>query len=156
MYKNLPFSRTTYYRRKKKALKLGCDIMDVPDNRGKHKNHVRGGNHYRKANIGDKHISVHGYVKIFIGREHYLADRNGHIYEHVWNWIKNGGIIPPKHVLHHVDGNTTNNDIKNLSLMSCSEHAKHHSKKRPRRNGRFIKIQPIPEDLMIQEFPDAD
>ena len=32
--------------------------------------------------IGKKHISSHGYVKVYIGRNHPKADSSGYAYEH--------------------------------------------------------------------------
>lgn len=41
-------------------------------------------------------------------------------------WIDNVGPIPPKHHIHHRDGDTSNNSISNLECISASEHARHH------------------------------
>ena len=42
-------------------------------------------------------------------------------------WIDNFGSIPKKHHIHHKDGDTFNNSIENLELISSSDHAKIHS-----------------------------
>lgn len=41
-------------------------------------------------------------------------------------WIATYGEIPEGYIVHHIDGNKLNNDIKNLCLMTRSEHMKHH------------------------------
>lgn len=136
MFRGYPFSKATYYRRKKRAEILGCSILDLPDNRGKHKNHAKGRKHPRKATIGDRHISSHGYVKIYVGKDHHLADKIGHAYEHIFVWIENGNLLPAGYVLHHIDGDQTNNHIENLSLLTPSQHTSHHNKLRKRKKAK--------------------
>ena len=41
-------------------------------------------------------------------------------------WQKYNGEIPPKHHIHHIDGNRKNNHIKNLQLLSASKHSRLH------------------------------
>lgn len=48
-------------------------------------------------------------------------------------WIDNFGEIPEKHHVHHKDGDTFNNEISNLELISSSDHAKEHSRRPERR-----------------------
>ena len=137
MFRGYPFSKTTYYRKKKVAEKLGCGILELPDNRGKHKNHTKGENHPRKAKFGARHISSHGYVRVYVGKEHPLANTIGHAYEHVLVWVENGNVLPNGNIIHHIDGNKENNEIENLEIMTASEHAKHHYKFRKLKNGKF-------------------
>lgn len=50
------------------------------------------------------------------------------IYCHRHIWESNFGKIPKGMVIHHIDGNTKNNSIENLRLMTQSDHLKlHHS-----------------------------
>ena len=42
-------------------------------------------------------------------------------------WEKTNGAIPPLHDVHHIDHDITNNDIKNLELLSKQEHARRFS-----------------------------
>lgn len=50
---------------------------------------------------------------------------------HRYTWIKNKGDIPFGFHIHHVDGNTANNEISNLRCVSPREHiASHWSKER--------------------------
>ncbi len=120
MYKGYPFSKTTYYRRKKRAKELGCDIMELPDGRGKHTHHVRGKNHYRWQT--GKHISVDGYVKIRVGTTHCLADPNGYAYEHTLVWFSAGHSIEESEVLHHINGDKQDNRLENLMIRNKREH----------------------------------
>ena len=73
MFKGYPLSRAAYYQRKKRAKFLGCDIMDVPDGRGMHSNHIKGSVHHKWK---DKIVTQHGYVKIRAGKNHPLSDLN--------------------------------------------------------------------------------
>jgi hypothetical protein len=74
-------SKTTYYRRLQRARDLGCQIDELPDGRGKHKNHVRGHSHPR-WNPG-RILSPRGCVLIRVGRTHPLAYPNGYCPEHI-------------------------------------------------------------------------
>jgi hypothetical protein len=136
MYKGYPFSRTTYYRRKKRAEELGCDIMDVPDGRGLHNNHVNSSMHYR-WNDG-RMIADGGYVKIRVGKSHPLADSNGYAYEHTLVWVSAGDSLLQGEVLHHINGDKTDNRWENLQRMTKEEHNKLHLPERDSETGQFI------------------
>lgn len=45
---------------------------------------------------------------------------------HIYVWEKENGIIPNGHVVHHIDHNPLNDDIKNLQLMTRKDHINHH------------------------------
>ena len=45
---------------------------------------------------------------------------------HRYIWEKHNGEIPKGMHIHHIDGNTTNNHISNLKLVSPKEHNKEH------------------------------
>lgn len=94
--------------------------------RGVHKNHAKGGAHYR-FNHG-KLLSSHGYIKLRIGTDSPLSDRNGYAYEHLVVWVNSGRPRPARgFAIHHVNGNKRDNRIENLELVSVHEHAvKHH------------------------------
>lgn len=47
---------------------------------------------------------------------------------HRWLFENINGKIPYGHVIHHLDGDKTNNNIQNLKLMKISEHTKLHWK----------------------------
>lgn len=46
-------------------------------------------------------------------------------------WVRTYGAIPPKHHVHHKDGDCTNNKIENLEVLSASAHSKLHHPKNP-------------------------
>ncbi|MBR3747443.1 MAG: HNH endonuclease [Selenomonadaceae bacterium] len=64
--------------------------------------------------------------------ETYLLDRTGHhrrlnyLHRIVWNYCY--GEIPLASEIHHVDGNSLNNNISNLQIMTGYEHKKLHRK----------------------------
>ena len=124
--------------REKRARSLGINVNQLPDGRGKHGNHVRGARHYRWN--GGKIISPQGYPMIRVGREHPLADPNGYVMEHILVMASAFGreAVSGK-VIHHVDGDRTNNRIENLVLLTIAEHNKIHNAERGRQGdtGRF-------------------
>lgn len=87
-----------------------------------------------------KIISSHGYAKVRVGRGHPLADPNGYAYEHLIIWVASGNERPNKdELIHHINGNKTDNRIENLELMKRSIHNKHHNKEKGRDTlGRFV------------------
>jgi hypothetical protein len=120
-------SRSTIYRRKKRAATLGCSVDELPDARGKHGHHARGEASGRYKPRGSKHINSDGYIKVLVGKDHPLADRNGHAYEHIMVWTQANGDIPDEFVVHHRDGNRANNSLENLELMCFEDHSRMHS-----------------------------
>jgi hypothetical protein len=131
-------SKTTYYRRLRRASALGCKVDELPDGRGCHLNHSRGPNHYRwnhNAIYDDR-----GYKKVRVGRNHSLADPNGYAYEHLIVWISAGNALPKSgELIHHKDENKEDNRIENLELKTKAAHNSLHNAKRGRDvNGRFL------------------
>jgi len=54
-------------------------------------------------------------------------DGNAHLdYEHRLNWKLKYHYVPKGYIIHHIDGNKTNNAISNLMLMTPEEHTRHH------------------------------
>ena len=50
-----------------------------------------------------------------------------HMYPlHRYIWQKANGIIPPRMVIHHIDGDTMNNDLENLMCVSTKDHTRIH------------------------------
>lgn len=45
---------------------------------------------------------------------------------HIYIWTRANGEIAKGMQVHHVDGNKLNNNLDNLSIMTASEHLKHH------------------------------
>jgi len=77
----------------------------------------------QKTNIeyheGKKHISSHGYVKVYIGRKHPLSDSKGFAYEHRLVAIKIlGRSMVDGEIIHHIDGDRTNNSEDNIKIVN--------------------------------------
>ena len=63
-------------------------------------------------------------------------------------WYENTGeVIEHPYLLHHIDGDKTNDDFKNLQKVTRSEHAKIHNEERLRIKGQFTKR---PADLDLE------
>ncbi len=124
--------------RRRRALKLGVAVEDLQDTRGNHGNHARGSAHYRWNAARIK--SSHGYVKIRVGPTHPLADPNGYAYEHWIVWYSSGrSALPFGFVIHHKNGDQTDNRIENLEMMTGAEHNRLHNIGRVRdTKGRFV------------------
>ena len=78
-------------------------------------------------------VGKRGYLMIYIPQK-------GNQPYHQYVWEQHNGVIPKGYHIHHIDENKLNNDIKNLELMTESDHHKYHV---PERNmlGQFIPKQ---------------
>jgi hypothetical protein len=77
---------------------------------------------YRKHHIDNRDrifIDESGYVCIVLKGKHYR--------EHRYIWERSNGPIPDGYVIHHIDGNKTNNNIENLQLLSKINHTRIHN-----------------------------
>lgn len=108
--------------------------------KGKHTGHVRGSAHPRWR---ERIIGSQGYVKVRVGVGHPLADPEGYAYEHLVVWCAAGNARPDAtQIVHHINGDRSDNRIENLELMARSAHGKHHAATAPRaKNGRFAPKQ---------------
>ena len=83
-------------------------------------------------------------VQVFQGKEYYLYPNEryfskGRYRLHRVVWEFHHGKIPKGYHVHHVDGNTQNNEISNLNLLQGTLHLRFTSKKRVRENPEFFK-----------------
>jgi hypothetical protein len=108
--------------------------------RGTHGNHARASRQHRWKPGGK--LAANGYVRVRLGRGHPLADPNGYGYEHLVVWVSAGNPRPGRdEILHHVNGDKTDNRIGNLALMKRGRHNAHHLAEHPRRcpdTGRLL------------------
>ena len=94
--------------------------------------------HYRWKFGGT--VASNGYVKLRVGKGHPLADPNGYAYEHRVIWTAAGYPLLKGQIIHHINGNKTDNRICNLEAISRAQHNRHHNAERGRRaDGTFKK-----------------
>ena len=62
-----------------------------------------------------------------VGRGYRIIGMNGKGYlEHRVVWERANGPILPKHIIHHINGNKSDNRLENLECITQSEHMKLH------------------------------
>ena len=81
-------------------------------------------NHRRTGDISSdvgRYVDPRGYVKVKVGGEY--------LHEHVVVWCKEHSKqwVPDGLVIHHIDGNRSNNDPSNLWAMMHAAHRKLHA-----------------------------
>jgi hypothetical protein len=71
-----------------------------------------------------------GYVMEY-HPDHPRADKKGFVFAHIVAYEKHTGTrVPEGFVVHHINGVKTDNEPKNLIMMSAGEHTTHHNKMR--------------------------
>jgi hypothetical protein len=80
--------------------------------------------------IGNKLLTGHGYIETCVGdNTSYSGVKGGYIREHIkvmQDYL--GRQLIKGEVVHHIDGDKTNNDISNLDLCTVTEHNNAHAK----------------------------
>ena len=76
-----------------------------------------------RAASGDGGLASNGYRRVTINGRRVL--------EHRAVWERAHGPIPPRHDVHHINGDRADNRLDNLELMSHSDHVRLHSTNRP-------------------------
>lgn len=85
---------------------------------------------------GGRVVASNGYVLVRVGKGHPLADVRGYAYEHrLVAEEKIGRPLRDGEQVHHVDGDKTNNDPRNLDVVTLAEHRVEH-----RRSGRALRM----------------
>lgn len=81
-------------------------------------------------------ITEHGYIRVFVGIGHHLADSKGYAYEHrVVAEKKIGRRLQKGEIVHHVDGNKKHNTEDNIEVVQGNAgHYVHHRKRHDLRN----------------------
>lgn len=83
-----------------------------------------------RAKIGEKRIDSCGYMTVYMSNTHpYSEGYCGRIREHILVMENHlGRSLQKGEVVHHIDGDKTNNDINNLDLCTVKEHNNCHAK----------------------------
>lgn len=96
----------------------------------KHKDNI---SKSKRVGIGNKSETKAGYIRIYFP-DHPKSDAYGYILEHdlimecyIGRWLKENEVV------HHINGDRKDNRLKNLQLMTRSEHTKLHRNKRKER-----------------------
>jgi len=101
---------------------------------------IRRGEHHPRWNRNGYAISKHGYKRVRVGVSHPMADSKGYTYEHRLVMVGFlGRPLEESEVVHHKNGDRTDNRIENLELTDKTRHAKAHAPAIQRDpKGRFL------------------
>lgn len=76
------------------------------------------------------------------GRKYYYNQSNG-LALHQAVWVAANGPIPRGYHIHHRDGDTGNNALDNLEMVSPGDHCRIHGNKSPAQMAHFERIRPL-------------
>ncbi len=73
-----------------------------------------------------KTITIDGFKFTISGgkKYHYNSTLRRHLHQYIWE--KENGPIPKGYEIHHIDMDTTNNNLENLQLLTAEEHKEIH------------------------------
>lgn len=146
------------YLERKKVAKYGPDAAGQ-DMRGRHGNHATGEKNGRWN--GGRWMHPDGYVGIAVPEGHHLRQAHGYAFEHqIVAEIMLGRRLRQDEVVHHRNGDRTDNRPENLEVTTRGEHARHHTSLPGTRDnlGRFTNAprhcpDEPPADLRVRELP---
>lgn len=102
-----------------------------PETVAKRKAKISGQNNYHWS--GGRKFRSQGYVLVY-APEHPHKDSNGFVLEHrLVMETSIGRFLTEDEIVHHINGDKTDNQLCNLSLTNRGEHARHHMNERYRR-----------------------
>ena len=82
---------------------------------------------------GGRRVDSYGYIVIKVGRGHPQANAQGYVREHrlvMHEFL--GRILDPREIVHHINGDKTDNRLENLSLTDNGAHASLHHRGKPK------------------------
>jgi hypothetical protein len=99
---------------------------------------------------GHKKRHMKGYVLVYAPNHPY--GKNGYVFEHILAYEKANNCIVDreKFVVHHINGIKTDNNPKNVMLMTKSEHMSYHQKLR--HQNKRIKENNLCKSLYVSEI----
>lgn len=110
---------------------------------------------------GGRFVDANGYVRVSGQQDHPRANRSGQVYEHILVMEQQlGRLISRDEIVHHRNGNKSDNRIENLELTTHAEHMRIHDVRthlhggRSARGGRVV-VLPEP-DTIVSIAPDGD
>lgn len=137
--------RSRRYKKRKKVEKYGAAAADT-DMRGRHGNHATGERNSR-WNPDDRHLTSHGYIAVRVAVDHphaWGSDRLRqfkYAYEHIVVMTESiGRPLEAGEVVHHRNGDKTDNRLENLQLTGAGDHQRGHAFMTRQRDarGKFV------------------
>ena len=106
---------------------------NAPWNKGLKGIHLSPKTEFQKGHIGDNfNKKPVGEITIRVDKSKKerrwikIAEPNKWVLYAIWIWTTNHGLISKGLITHHLDGNTLNDDIKNIALATRSAHINLH------------------------------
>ncbi len=121
MAKILGINQSTVWN---KLYNAGIPIRSISE--GEH-NAIAQGKQWGKPGRRKQNVRASGGYLMCIVPEHPRANHQGYVAIHVLVWEAEYGSMPIGSVIHHINGDVTDNRVENLHLFTSSEHSKFHA-----------------------------
>ena len=101
---------------------------------------------------GGKFIDNDGYVRCSGNQEHPRANASGQVYEHILVMEQHlGRRVSLKEVIHHKNGDGSNNRLDNLELLTVGEHHVKHKRHLNLNTGKNVMFIPVQDEVVSIE-----